>query len=131
MPRMTPMPRPFYYSNSISGFISNSVEEIVGALSLNNQFALDLTQLEAWRKQIEYLKSALAGHDGRVYFEYSIPRMGRRIDNVVLMGDVIFVLEFKVGEQEFLPYQLEQVWDYALDLKNFHETSQSSVVAPV
>src|SRR4029079_10424850 len=86
---------------------------------------------DAWRKQIEYLKSVLKGHEGRIYFEYSIPRMGRRIDNVVLIGDVIFVLEFKVGESEFLPHNIEQVWDYALDLKNFHETSQASVVAPI
>jgi hypothetical protein len=111
--------------------MGDSVEEIVGTLSLNNQFALDLTQREAWQKQIEYLKSVLEGHEGRIYFEYSIPRMGRRIDNVVLIGDVVFVLEFKVGEREFLPHQMEQVWDYALDLKNFHETSQASVVAPI
>lgn len=131
MPRMTPVLRPFYYSKTINGFKSESIEEIIGTLSLNNQFALDLTQLDAWRKQIEYLKSVLTGHDGRIYFEYSIPRMGRRIDNVILIGDVIFVLEFKVGETEFSPHNIEQVWDYGLDLKNFHETSRASVIAPI
>jgi hypothetical protein len=131
MPRMTPGIRPFYYSNTICGFIGDSVEEIIGTLSLNNQFALDMTQLDSWRKQIAFLKPILDGREGRIYFEYSIPRMGRRIDNVILIGDVIFVLEFKVGETEFLQSSIEQVWDYALDLKNFHETSQTSVIAPI
>jgi hypothetical protein len=131
MPRMTPVLRPFYYSRTISGFEGDSIEEIIGTLSLNNQFALDLSKLDSWREQIDYLKSVLSGYEGRIYFEYSIPRMGRRIDNVVLIGDVIFVLEFKVGETEFSPHNIEQVWDYALDLKNFHETSRASVIAPI
>ncbi|HEX9831290.1 MAG TPA: DUF2075 domain-containing protein, partial [Thermodesulfobacteriota bacterium] len=66
-----------------------------------------------------------------IYFEYSIPRMGRRIDIVVIVGPVIFVLEFKIGEKEFPSYAIDQVWDYALDLKNFHETSHDSYIAPV
>jgi hypothetical protein len=131
MRRMTPVLRPFYYSNTISAFISDSINEIVGTLTRNTTFAVEQTQQDAWSNQIEYLKSVLDGHDGRIYFEYSIPRMGRRIDNVVLIGDVIFVLEFKVGESEFSPHNVEQVWDYALDLKNFHETSQASVIAPI
>jgi hypothetical protein len=57
--------------------------------------------------------------------------MGRRIDVVLLIGNVIFVLEFKIGESEFLTNNLDQVWDYALDLKNFHETSHKSLIAPI
>jgi hypothetical protein len=128
---MTPEIRPFYYANTISGFIGDSLETIIGSLSLNNQFALDQTQRDAWRRQIEYLKPILNSYEGKIYFEFSIPRMGRRIDNVVLIDDAIFVLEFKVGEKEFLQSAVEQVWDYALDLKNFHETSQSSLMAPI
>ena len=53
---------------------------------------------------------------GSIFFEYSIPRMGKRIDVVLIIKNVIFVLEFKVGEKEFPSYAIEQVWDYALDL---------------
>ena len=57
--------------------------------------------------------------------------MGRRIDVVLLIGPVIFVLEFKVGEREFTVHATDQTWDYALDLKNFHESSHEQFIAPV
>ncbi|MBI4651171.1 DUF2075 domain-containing protein, partial [Candidatus Desantisbacteria bacterium] len=57
--------------------------------------------------------------------------MGKRIDVVIIIGSAIFVLEFKVGEKEFLSYAIDQVWDYALDLKNFHETSHEHFIAPI
>lgn len=61
----------------------------------------------------------------------SIPRMGRCIDVVLLVPPVIFVLEFKVGEKEFPAHALDQAWDYALDLKNFHETNHDRYIAPI
>ncbi len=81
--------------------------------------------------QIIILKSILKPYQGAIYFEYSIPRMGRRIDAVVIIQHVIFVLEFKIGETDFLNSAIDQVWDYALDLKNFHETSHNHFIAPV
>jgi hypothetical protein len=66
-----------------------------------------------------------------IYFEYSIPRMGKRIDAVLLIGPVLFVLEFKIGEKDFTSYALNQAYDYALDLKNFHETSRDLFIAPI
>ncbi len=57
--------------------------------------------------------------------------MGQRIDAVVLIGSVIFILEFKVGEKEYTSYAIDQVMDYALDLKNFHETSHEQFIAPI
>ncbi len=57
--------------------------------------------------------------------------MGQRIDVVLLIGPVIFVLEFKVGEKEFTAYATDQVFDYALDLKNFHESSHEHFIAPI
>ena len=57
--------------------------------------------------------------------------MGKRIDTLIIIGDVVFVIEFKVGESAFLNYQIEQVWDYALDLKNFHKPSHSALLAPI
>jgi hypothetical protein len=87
--------------------------------------------MDAWLSQIEFLKSSLSDRSGHIYFEYAIPRMGKRIDTVVVDHNVIFVIEFKVGQKEFLGADLDQVWDYALDLKNFHETSHSHVIAPI
>lgn len=89
------------------------------------------TQRGAWKTQIEILRPALSGYSGAIYFEYSIPRMGERIDIVLLIGAAIFVLEFKVGEKKYTSYGLDQVCDYALDLKNFHETSHQQYIAPV
>jgi hypothetical protein len=120
-----------YYSDSISNFLQSSTEVLLGLLALNNDFALIQTQRGAWIAQIEILHKVLKLYEGSIYFEYSIPRMGRRIDVVLLIGPVIFVLEFKVGESEFTSSAIDQVYDYALDLKNFHESSHVQYIAPV
>jgi hypothetical protein len=120
-----------YFSSSITSFLTSSSENILGSLALNNDFELIQTQRNAWVAQIQILKEVLAPYNGSIYFEYSIPRMGRRIDAVVLVGPVIFVLEFKVGENEFTSHAIDQVFDYSLDLKNFHESSHKQYIAPV
>ena len=120
-----------YYSDSISSFLRVSSDEILGQLTRNSDFPVEQTQTGAWLEQISILKQVLAPHQGSIYFEYSIPRMGRRIDAVLLIGPVIFVLEFKVGEDEYPAHAIDQVWDYALDLKNFHDTSHTQFIAPV
>ena len=120
-----------YYSASILNFLRSSTEEILGGLSLNNDYALIQTQRDAWLAQIEVLKDILVGREGSIYFEYSIPRMGRRIDVVLLIGPVIFVIEFKVGEKLHTGSAFDQVFDYALDLKNFHEPSHEQFIAPI
>ena len=120
-----------YYSDTIANFLRSSNDEILGKLAISNDFALEGTQRDAWLEEIRILKKAVQQHKGSIYFEYSIPRMGKRIDVVLLIGSVIFVLEFKVGEKEFPSYAIDQVWDYALDLKNFHETSHEHYIAPI
>lgn len=123
-----------YYSDSIAAFLDAQPDTIVGALVRADTFAvIQATQSAAWREQIGILKTALAPYRacGSIYFEYAVPRLGKRIDVVAVIGPVIFVLEFKVGEREFAPYAIDQVWDYALDLKNFHESSHQCPVAPV
>jgi hypothetical protein len=120
-----------YYSDTIANFLKTTLDEILGILVHNNDFALEQTQRDAWVEEIRILQNVLRPYEGSIYFEYSIPRMGRRIDVILLIGSVIFVLEFKVGEREFPLYALDQVWDYALDLKNFHETSHDLFIAPV
>jgi len=122
-----------YYSNSIANFLDTNPQEILGILADNNEFALEQTQRDAWKHQIVILQDVLLPYRGQgsVCFEYSIPRMGQRIDVVAIIGSVIFVLEFKVGEKDFPSHAIDQVWDYALDLKNFHESSHDHYVAPV
>lgn len=121
----------WYYSDSIADFLKSTTEEIIGRLAVYSDFSIERTQRSAWLEEIHILRKVLSSRQGIIYFEYSIPRMGRRIDVVLLIGQVIFVLEFKVGEKEFTAYATDQVWDYALDLKNFHETSHDKIIAPV
>ncbi len=104
---------------------------MIGRLASANEFSLEATQRDAWRAQIDLLQRQLAGLAGFIAFEFSIPRMGRRIDVVLLIGPVVFVIEFKVGERAFDSAALEQVWDYALDLKNFHEGSHAAPIVPM
>jgi Uncharacterized conserved protein (DUF2075) len=121
-----------YYSATISNFLAATPNEIVGTLLTNSGgSATEHTQRDAWLEQISVLKNVLQNRDGRIYFEYSIPRMGTRVDTIILIESVLFVLEFKVGESEFTSHALDQVYDYALDLKNFHSTSRDSFIAPV
>lgn len=105
--------------------------EILGELAAKHPFALDQAQRNAWIEEIEILKVILNNLKGMVYFEFSVPRMGKRIDAVVIIDSVVFVLEFKVGEKVFAPQAIDQVFDYALDLKNFHETSHEQIICPI
>ncbi len=116
-----------YYSDSIGNFLLTTPNEILGILAKNNDFSLEQTQRDSWLEEINILQKVLSLFEGAIYFEYSIPRMGKRIDVVLLIGPVIFVLEFKIGEKEFISYAIDQVWDYALDLKNFHQSSHTEL----
>jgi hypothetical protein len=120
-----------YYSDTIAHFCATDKETILGELTKNSDFPVIKTQVDAWLNQIQSLWPILATHKGSIYFEYSIPRMGKRIDVLLLIGPVIFILEYKVGAKEFEMHSIDQVWDYALDLKNFHETSHDQYIAPI
>jgi hypothetical protein len=120
-----------YYNESITNFLGTSPEEIIGKITLENQFSLEQTQKDAWLTEIVILKKVLHTYQGSIYFEYTIPRMGQRIDVLIIIGAVIFILEFKIGEKDYQSYAIDQVWDYALDLKNFHETSHNKLIAPI
>lgn len=121
----------FYYSDTITNFLNTNSQEIIGHLTANSEFAVETTQRDAWLAQISILKPLITEFSGTIYFEYNIPRMGGRIDVVLIIKNVIFVVEFKVGEKEFNQSAIDQVWDYALDLKNFHETSHKHLIAPI
>jgi hypothetical protein len=121
----------YYYKDEIRNFINSSVEEIIGKITLNNKFDTLITQNESWQSQITILQEVLKFQTGSIFFEFSIPRMGRRVDCILLLQNVVFVIEFKVGEKEFLSQSIEQVWDYALDLKNFHQPSHNANIVPI
>ncbi len=120
-----------YYSDDIANFLNSTPESIYGKLAISSEFPIEQGQRNAWLAQINILQSILSTYQGRILFEYSIPRMGRRIDVVLLIGPAIFVIEYKVGEDTFHAYAKDQVWDYALDLKNFHEPSHAHFIAPI
>lgn len=122
-----------YYSNTIAEFTSKNTDTILGELSRENEFSLEQTQRESWIFEITVLQDILKpyANNGSVYFEYCIPRLGRRIDTIALIDGIIFILEFKVGAENYLSSDIEQVWDYALDLKNFHEQSHNLSIVPI
>jgi hypothetical protein len=122
-----------YYSDSIAAFLQASSQTILGTLAQQATFALELPQRDAWLEQIRILQQALQpyANEGKVYFEYSVPRLGKRIDVLAVIRHVIFVMEYKVGESRFQSHARDQVWDYVLDLKNFHETSHDCAIAPL
>lgn len=121
----------FYYSDSISSFLKKLPETIIGEMAINSRLGHITTELYAWEYQISVLKEVLTKHDGHLFFEFSIPRMGKRIDCLLLIENIVFILEFKVGEKEFHRHNIEQVWDYALDLKNFHKPSHNLLLVPI
>ena len=118
-----------FYTSTIKDFMVSDENTIIGQLSKNS--GAELNQVNAWIGQIRVLKSFLSKYNGRILFEFSIPRMGTRVDTILLIDNVIFVIEFKVGEKEFNSYGYNQVWDYALDLKNFHQKSEYPLIAPI
>ncbi len=121
-----------YYGKSIADFIQEDDLNILGTLTKNHGYqTLEKSQQNAWEKQIAILKSQLAGLTGYIYFEFSIPRMGKRVDNIVILGDKIFLLEFKIGSKQYDKHAIDQVIDYALDLRNFHEGSHHVNLIPV
>lgn len=121
-----------FYSDPIEEFLERPADQILGILT-RASIAVEAPQRDAWLAQISLLQGCLDcfKHRGKIYFEYVVPRLGRRIDTVLLVDHVLFILEFKVGQSAFLRSAVDQVWDYALDLKNFHESSHAIPIAPV
>ena len=127
--------RRWMYSAPLRDFLAQDADAILGALLRTSEGDVELTQRNAWTQQIQVLKSlALPAEliaDSRIYFELTVPRLGRRADVVLLTGPLMVILEFKVGESHFDRSAINQVWDYALDFKYFHESSHHIHVLPV
>ncbi|MCF7791503.1 MAG: DUF2075 domain-containing protein [Victivallales bacterium] len=120
-----------YYSDRINSFLHTTSNEIIGKLTTQSIFPVEITQRKAWEAEIDILKKVLKGITGKIYFEFLIPRMGKRIDVLLIIDSILLILEFKVGEKYFSSYAIDQVYDYALDLKNFHEPSHNLIIFPI
>ncbi len=122
------------YIATIKDFLSQNRLAILGALHNNYHGDALTTTDEAWIGEIDILQQVLTpwkNESAHVIFEYEIPRLGKRIDVVLLLRGIIFCLEFKVGQKAVLQADVEQVMDYALDLKNFHRFSHDKIIVPI
>ncbi len=122
------------YHSSLAEFSRTDETAIFGILCDNYHGDALTTTREAWRSEVTILQHVLSPYqkeDGRIIFEYDIPRLGKRINAVLLLHGIVFCLEFKVGETRILEADVDQVLDYALDLKNFHKFSQDRIIVPV
>ena len=122
------------YEDSFCGFLGNDEKSILGALVENYNGQVQTTQIDAWKEELSTMRELIVNlkdKDGHIVFEYDIPRLGKRIDVVLLYRGIVFCIEFKVGQSNILEADIDQVFDYALDLKNFHKFSEDKIIAPI
>ena len=122
------------YNSDFTSFLNSDIGSVFGVLCDNYHGDALTTTREAWKSEIEIMRNvirSLNDSNGQIIFEYDIPRLGKRIDVVLLYRGIVFCIEFKVGESKILEGDIDQVLDYALDLKNFHKFSQDNVIVPI
>ena len=121
-----------YFSSSIIDFLALDKEQILGALT-SSEHVFDITPkvIFAWQNEIDLMKKVLSNYSGFIHFEWVIPRMGKRVDVLLVIKNIIFIIEFKVGSDSYDISSVTQTTDYALDMKNFHEGTHQRIVCPV
>jgi len=120
-----------YYAADIPTFLGAEARAILGEVTANSAFPIDPDQRDAWVLQIQLLQTGLSCIQGTVFLEFNVPRIGSRLDAVLISGPAIYPIEFKVGETQYIRDHVNQVWDYGLDLKNFHQASHSAPIYPI
>lgn len=125
-----------YYSSSLSNFLIETKDSIIGKITQNHPQQLEHLQTGAWKGQISILQNQLqkilnTDPNSYIHFEFLVPRMGKRADVVLIHKGLIFVIEFKVGAETFNSADIQQAHGYALDLKNFHEGSHNKKIIPI
>ena len=125
--------RRFYFGEGITEFLTDNEKRVIGELVIASRHDSNEETIESWSEEIRVMKSALKDYAGRgsLFFEYNIPRLGKRADVIALIDNVVFVLEFKAMNDEFTREAYLQVWDYALDLKNFQLGSRDRKIIPI
>ena len=124
----------YFYQSDITSFLAEDTDTIFGKMSRADEKDTISTQKFAWEQEITIMKSVLAPYSNepaQIIFEYTIPRLGKRIDVTLLLRERVFVIEFKAGEDEYNHADVDQVLDYALDLKNFHQGSADRLIVPI
>ena len=129
------------YKGTISEFLANPDKVMTDLAKTGANYCVLKTQSQAWVKEINMLQEILPQiskqNEGRIFFEYEIPRMNKRVDVVLLLGGVLFVLEYKVSlddEADTESYSFadcEQVADYALEFSYFHSESHFCPIVPI
>jgi hypothetical protein len=120
-----------WFARSIVEFQNTPDDQVLADLVRGSPFPILQSQRDAWLAQFVLLRRALVGHTGMMYLEFSVPRMGHRIDTVVLVDGIVLAIEFKVDATEYLRSDIDQAYDYAIDLKYFHEASHNLSVVPI
>jgi hypothetical protein len=120
-----------YYSAPVDRFLATDRHHVLGILAAIHGHDLEIDQRQAWEEEIDILGAALRGLPGTLYLEFEVPRLGSRIDAVLVSGPAILPIEFKCGERQFRLADYNQAWDYALDLKNFHAASHDAPILPI
>ncbi len=120
-----------YYGATVEAFLSEDPVYITGKLAKSHGHDVELEQLRAWEEEIKILPPALKDTAGTIYLEFDVPRLASRIDAVLIVGPAILAIEFKVGEKLYRTAHYNQIWDYALDLKNFRLASHNAPIFPL
>lgn len=125
--------RRYYARTSVADLFVQDSSQLFSQLFQYSDFNIELPQRDAWIGQLDILRVALedTDQDAHIFFEFNVPRVGKRIDTVLIVRDLVIIIEFKVGADKFPAYAVEQVWDYALDLKNFHSESHDKTIIPI
>tara|TARA_R110002049_G_scaffold137350_2_gene297353 strand:+ start:34176 stop:36176 length:2001 start_codon:yes stop_codon:yes gene_type:complete len=126
-----------YYASSVATFLHEPTEAIVGKLAIrvgSEHSGNEAAQIGAWRTQVDLLKSSLSEFDLNewgILLEMPLLRLGRRIDAIILIGDYVACIEFKVGAARFGNSDANQAVDYALCLRDFHGGSRGHRIIPI
>ena len=138
LPMSAPCRSAAAYAAPVAAFLAAPDDIVLAPLSAPQGFSLTPEQLSAWRLQLPVLRGALVGLalDGSapapwIHLEFDIPRLGRRVDAVLVTPACVIPIEFKVGAKKFERLDYEQAWDYGLDLKNFHAPSHAAPIFPI
>jgi DUF2075 family protein len=129
-----------FYRAKLSEFLEDGEAHILGKLLASYQHEeLQKRQRKAWEKEIRLLKSTVtelfkvvpSACEWSLLLEYPIPRRAKRLDAVLIAGDVIICLEFKTEDKAHSLQAQRQVEEYALDLRDFHERSHGKPIFPI
>lgn len=133
--------RQAYYSNSFKNFVLDDPNRILGILNKGGiEFASQFNDVNiAWDISIPFYQQTISSlllinpdsEKWTILLEYEIPRLGGRIDAVIIAHDIVFVLEYKTDRDQYLLSDLRQAEDYALDLFDFHLESQNKIIVPI